>query len=86
MKQRKNLDIVGKSVEPNTIIQDDEIGNTLKEVFRLGLVLDMQSLSIAINEDVSYMIWDILDADYKGYREMIKLCKTKNWLTMIPTV
>jgi len=55
--QRKNLDIVGNDIEPNTLLQDNQIANTLKEIFRLGLNLDMQSLSYAVRDDVSKLLW-----------------------------
>jgi len=84
--QRKNLDVIGKQTEPNTFIQDDEIANTLKEIYRLGLVLDMQSLSFAVSDDVSQLIWDILNADYEGYRTILKMFKSKNWVLSPPTV
>jgi len=84
--QRKNLDIVGKEIEPNTLIEDDEIANTLKEIFRLGLTLDMQSLSFAVRDDVSKLMWDIVNDDYKGFRTVLKMYTTKNWTVAPATV
>lgn len=84
--QRKNLDIVGKEMEPNTLIEDDEIANTLKEIFRLGLTLDMQSLSFAVREDVSKLLWDIVNDDYKGFRTVLKMYTRKNWTVQPATV
>ena len=84
--QRKNLDIIGKNTEPNSFIEDDEIANSLKEIYRLGLSLDMQSLTFAVSDDVSQLIWDIINADYKGYRTILKMFKSKNWVVQPPTV
>ncbi len=84
--QRKNLDIIGKNTEPNSFIEDDEIANSLKEIYRLGLSLEMQSLSFAVSDDVSQLIWDIINADYKGYRTILKMFKSKNWVVQPPTV
>lgn len=84
--QRKNLDVVGKGIEPNTLIEDDEIANDIREIYRLGLTLDMRALSGAIRDDVRELIWDILSDDYKGFDAMIKLHSKKNWLIPPPTV
>ena len=84
--QRKNLDVIGKDMEPNTFIQDDEIANSLREIYRLGLNLDMKSLTDATNEDVRGLIWKILSDDYKGFDSMLKLHQKKNWLIAPPTV
>lgn len=84
--QRKNLDVIGKDMEPNSFIQDDEIANSLREIYRLGLNLDMKSLTDAIHEDVRGLIWKILSDDYKGFDSMLKLHQKKNWLIAPPTV
>lgn len=84
--QRKNLDIVGKNIEPNSFIEDDEIARSIKEIYRLGLALDMQSLTFAESDEVCGLIWDILNADYKGYRTIIKIFKSKNWVVQPPSV
>jgi len=84
--QRKNLDIVGKQIEPNTYIQDDEIANSIREIYRFGLELDMRGLMSSTRDDVRSLIWDILTDDYKGFDEMIKLHRKKNWLIPPPTV
>lgn len=84
--QRKNLDVIGKQIEPNTFIQDDEIANSLREIYRLGLTLDIKSLTDATREDAREIIWDILKDDYKGFDSMLKLHKKKNWLIAPPTI
>lgn len=84
--QRKNLDVVGKKMEPNSYIQDDEIANTLREIYRLGLNLDMKALTDATREDVRGLIWVILTDDYKGFDSMLKLHQKKNWLIAPPTI
>ena len=84
--QRKNLDIIGNNDEPNTYIQDDEIANTVKDVYKFGLSLDMNGLSESTRDDVREIIWEILSDDYKGYDAMIKLHRKKNWLIPPPTV
>ena len=75
--QRKNLDIIGKKIEPNTYIQDDEIANSLREILRLGLNLDMKALTDATREDVRRLVWEILSDDYKGLNNLIKLQEKK---------
>lgn len=84
--QRKNLDILGKNIEPNSYIQDYEIANTLREIYRLGLALDMKSLSDSTREDVRELIWEILTDDYKSFDSTLKLHARKNWLIAPPTV
>lgn len=84
--QRKNLDIVGKQIEPNTLIQDDEIANTIREIYRYGLELDMRGITFSLNDDVRELIADILTYDLKGFDAMIKLHRKKNWLIPPPTV
>lgn len=83
---RKNLDIIGKQTEPNTYIQDDEIANTIREIYKFGLSLDMRGLSESSRDDVREFIWGILSDDYKGYDAMVKLHRKKNWLVPPPTV
>jgi len=84
--QRKNLDVIGNKIEPNSYIQDDEIANSIREIYRLGLNLVMKSLTDATNEDVRGLIWKILTDDYKGFDAMLKLQQKKNWLITPPTV
>jgi hypothetical protein len=84
--QRKNLDVIGKNIEPNTYIQDDEIANTSREIYRLGLNLDMKALSDATREDVRNLIWTILNDDYRAFDIMIKSQQKKNWLIAPPTI
>ena len=84
--QRKNLDVVGKKMEPNSYIQDDEIANCLREIYRLGLNLDMKSLMDSTREDVRALIWKVLADDYKGFDTMLKLHQKKNWLIAPPTI
>jgi hypothetical protein len=84
--QRKNLDIISKTLEPNSFIEDDEIANSLREIYRLGLNLDMKSLTDATNEDVRGIIWKILLDDYKGFESMLKMHEKKNWLIAPPTI
>lgn len=83
---RKNLDIIGKQMEPNTYIQDDEIANNIREIYKFGLSLDMRGLSESSRDDVRELIWGILSDDYKGYDAMVKLHRKKNWLVPPPTV
>lgn len=84
--QRKNLDVIGKNIEPNSFIQDDEIANSSREIYRLGLNLDMKSLTDATNQDVRDLIWMILTDDYKAYDLMLKFHQKKNWLIAPPTI
>lgn len=84
--QRKNLDVIGKNIEPNSFIQDDEIANTSREIYRLGLNLNVKSLSDATNQNVRDLIWTILTDDYKGFDAMLKLHQKKNWLIAPPTI
>lgn len=84
--QRKNLDVIGKNIEPNSFIQDDEIANSSREIYRLGLSLDMKALTDATREDVRGLIWTILNDDYKAFDTMLKFHQKKNWLIAPPTV
>ena len=84
--QRKNLDVIGKNIEPNSFIQDDEIANASREIYRLGLNLDMKSLTDATNENVRNLIWAILNDDYKAFDMMLKFHQKRNWLIAPPTI
>ncbi|MCG8400678.1 MAG: DUF3231 family protein [Firmicutes bacterium] len=84
--QRKNLDVVGKNIEPNTLIQDDEIANNIREVYRFGLTLGMRGVTDSTRDDVRELIWQILSEDCRGFDAMIKLHRQKNWLIPPPTV
>jgi len=83
---RKNLDVVGKQIEPNTYMEDDEIASTLHEIYRLGLPMESNALIGATRDDVRNLIWEILTEDYRGFDKMIKLFRKKNWLSSPPTV
>ena len=83
---RKNLDIIGKQIEPNSYITDGQIANDVREIFKYGLELDMRAVTNAIREDVRDLSWDILTDDHKGYTAMVKLHSKKNWLVPPPTV
>jgi hypothetical protein len=67
------------------LIEDNEIANTLKEIFRPGLTLDMQSLSFAVRDDVSKLLRDIVNDDYKWFRTVLKMYKRKHWTVGPPT-
>ena len=84
--QRKNLDVVGKKIEPNTLIEDDEIANSIREMYRFGLTLNMRGMSDSTRDDVRRLIWQILSEDYRGFDAMLKLHRRKNWLIPPPTV
>lgn len=84
--QRKNLDIVGKQMEPNTYIQDDEIANSIREIYKFGLSLDMKGLTESTRDDIRSLIWDILSDDQRGFDAMIKLHRRKNRLIPPPTI
>ncbi|MCL6477942.1 MAG: DUF3231 family protein [Peptococcaceae bacterium] len=83
---RKNLDIIGKQIEPNTFIEDDEIANDIREIYRYGLYLNMKALSASTRDDVRELVWGILVDDYKGFDAMIKLHRKKKWLVLPPTI
>lgn len=84
--QRKNLDITGKKIEPNSLIEDDEIANNIREIYRFGLILDMRGLSDASRDDVRDIAWEILSEDYRGFDAMIKMHRKKNWLILPHTI
>lgn len=86
--QRKNLDIIGKEkeTESNSIIEDDEIANEIREVFRYGLILDARGLVSCIRDDVRELVFDIFSDDYTAFAATIKLHRKKNWLVPPPTV
>lgn len=67
-------------------MQNDEIANSLREIYRLGLNLDMKSLTDASREDVRGLIRNILSDDYKSFDSMLKLHQKKNWLIVPPTI
>ncbi|HBV95964.1 MAG: hypothetical protein JL50_04935 [Peptococcaceae bacterium BICA1-7] len=84
--QRKNINMIEKQITPNSIIEDDEIANEIREVFRYGLVLDTRGLVGCIRDDIRKLVFDIFSDDFKGYEAMIMLHRKKNWLVMTPTV
>ncbi|GBF32340.1 hypothetical protein DCCM_0534 [Desulfocucumis palustris] len=83
---RKNLDIIGKQIEPNTYIQDDGIVNSIREIYKFGLTLYMRGLSESTRDDIRQLVWQILSDDYKGYDAMVKMDRKNNWLISPPTI
>ncbi|MFZ5633951.1 MAG: DUF3231 family protein [Bacillota bacterium] len=83
---RKNLDIIGKRAEPNSYIEDDEIANSIREIYKFGLELGMRALTSSTREDIQELIWDILSDDVRGFKAMLKLHTKKNWLIPPQTI
>jgi len=81
---RQNLD--KRKTEPNTLINDNEIAQIIRENIRYGLLLDIRAFAYSFRHDVRNLINDILNDDIKTYHQTIELHSSKNWLMPPGTV
>jgi hypothetical protein len=82
IKEKLNLDV--PNLKPNTLIGDDEISISLRELTRLTLTLETEALRNATRKDVRELLINIFEDDDDAYTEIIKLQKAKNWSDMPP--
>ncbi len=68
----------------SNILNDTDIANALREVFRLGLNLEIQGITKGTRADINYLIKDILNEDIDGYINLLKLSYEKNWILTTP--
>jgi hypothetical protein len=68
----------------SNILNDADISSALREVFRLGLNIEIQGIAKGTRADINYLIKDILNEDIDGYINLVKLSYAKNWVSMTP--
>ncbi len=72
------------SAAPNTMIKDDEIAMSLRELSRLTMSLETEALRNATRPDIREMLHNIFEADNKAYGKVVKLQKDKGWVDIPP--
>lgn len=75
-----NTDAFTKS----NLINDADIANGLRNVFRLGLNLDIRGITYGTRADINYLFKEILNEDIDGYINITKLILIKNWAVTSP--
>lgn len=86
MLGRTSLEKIGKNTGNTNFLKDHEIAVSLREIIRLALFLSIRGLENAYRDDVLNLIWDILQDDFQGFKQVIALQKGKNWLLPTPGV
>lgn len=71
---------------PKTMIDDEGIARSLREIIRLTLSLEAEGLRNATDEDIRTILEDILEDDNRGYSAILALQRKKNWKDFPPTV
>jgi hypothetical protein len=71
---------------PNTMIDDEGIAMSLREIIRLTLSIEMEGLRNASDEDVRTLLREVLEDDNRGYSAILALQRKKNWTDFPPAV
>lgn len=71
---------------PNTMINDEEIAMSLREIIRLTLTLEAEGLKNATDEGVRKLLAEILDDDNRGYTAVLALQRKKKWEDFPPVL
>ena len=83
-RKLKGEDTEGYS--PSSVVTDEDVTNALREVYRLGLHIEIQGIAHGTRSDISYLIKDILNEDIDAYINLVKLSYAKNWASMTPSL
>jgi hypothetical protein len=73
-------------VIPNTMIDDEGIARSLREIIRLTLSIEAEGLRTSTDVDVRALLKDILEDDNRGYSAILALQRKKNWADFPPTI
>jgi len=69
-----------------TIIDDEEIAMSLREITRLTLSLEAEAVRGSSDEDIKDLLVNILDDDNKVYSAVLALQRKKNWMDFPPAL
>lgn len=70
----------------SSIIDDEEISHSLRELIRLTMTLETEAVRNATKKDLRDLIFDILEDDNRAYSMVTQLQIIKNWTDFPPTV
>lgn len=71
-------------VVSSSIIDDEEIIMSLREIVRLTLSLEAEAIRSSSDEDIKDLLGNILDDDNKVYSAVLALQRKKNWKDFPP--
>lgn len=71
---------------PRTMLDDDEIAMSLRELIRMTLTIEAEALRNATDEDVRNLLGKILEDDEDAYNKVISMQQKKNWTDFPPIV
>lgn len=83
---KTKLDEKAPFVIPDTMLDDEAIAMSLREIVRLTLSIEMEGLRNATDDDVRDLLIDILEDDNNGYSAVLALQRKKHWKDFPPTV
>lgn len=73
-------------VMSSSIIDDEEITMSLREITRLTLSLEAEAIRSSSDEDIKDLLVNILDDDNKVYSAVLALQRKKNWKDFPPNL
>ncbi len=73
-------------VIPDTMLDDEDIAMSMREIVRLVLTLEAESIRNATDENIIDLMSNILDDDNMGYNAILALQRKKNWQDFPPTL
>jgi Protein of unknown function (DUF3231) len=82
----KKLDENTPFVIPNTMIDDEGIAMSLREIIRLTLSLEAEGLRKTTDKDIRDLLADIMEDDNRGLGAVLALQRKKQWKDFPPTV
>jgi hypothetical protein len=71
---------------PSTMIDDEGIAMSLREIIRLTLSIEAEGLRNTTDDDIRALLTDILEDDNRAYSALLALQRKKNWKDFPPTV
>lgn len=82
----KKLDKDAQVSIPSTVINDEEIAISLREIIRLTLSLETEGLRNATDKEIRDLLTEILDDDNTGYSALLALQRKKDWKDFPPAL
>ena len=73
-------------VVSSSIIDDEEIAMSLREIIRLTLSLEAEAVRNTTDEDIRSLLVGMLDDDNRGYSAILALQRKKNWQDFPPNL
>ncbi|MGE5405687.1 MAG: DUF3231 family protein [Candidatus Saccharibacteria bacterium] len=83
---RRDLNEDAPFVIPNTLLDDQTIAMSLREIIRLTLSLESEGLRNSTDTDVRDLLSSIMDEDNTAYSGILALQRKKNWTDFPPTI